>query len=403
MRASLIIIFIMLIMLSCTVAVKAQDHIEEFLFDVVVTFINPDGWEIVAKDGWQVSGNIRIYVYTNQPGQVSVTAVVDNEKILDVKEDIEFKREYSLSIPETKYGKTLTITVIMTWGRISKTVVKSFTIVKSPVPVRQTLFTFTIRQVQEMLSEAKWDSILKALLAALAGLGVAIFLKYKALMLDPINALQLPLIGAASAVAFLADPDHGAGYFLIFLLSDFMSYRYLKGPTLIGILDIRVNNRRVWDMELPIYSTEEGKLAVALQRSDWAIRRLLGKHVYLEFTGKIDELWKKNEYVDLIVAEKAELKEKEVEEIFENEEMEELRPERRKRKVWVFEITPADAHTLEFIENAEEFEKLKEEYLELLGKYQSLALAFERKVEEAKAKAIEDVIRTLEGGEVFEQ
>jgi len=404
MRAKLLILLLILVLaLSSVRLVYAQEVLEDFLFDVVVTYTSADGWEIVAKDGWQVTGDLKVIVYTNQPGVVSITAVIENEKVLDVKESIEFKKEYKLSIPRSKYGKVITFTIVMTWGRISKTITKSYTIVKAPVAPKTSMINWlSPKQWKRLLESVKWETITFALFVSLAGIGFAVFLKYKAMMLEPINALQLPGMAAALLALYFIDPEYFAGYFMIWLLADFLSYKFLKGPNLVGILELRMKDREIWDVMLPVYVTESGRLAIALQRSDWAIRRLLGKHVYLELKGNPKELWKKNGGYDCIIAESTQLKQKEITFHTPEEATEGLELKKERKKEWVFEVEVADAHTLHFIKKVSYFDKLKK-----AAKQAFEEVTFLREtlgIERAKAKAealyeLDQLLSSVGGGE----
>jgi len=391
MRYTIILLVLGLALLAVTLfgIIGEAQVVEEFLFDVVVIYHSDEGWDIVAKDGWQIGPNIKVVVYTNQPGIVHITAVAGDEKIFDSEDPIEFKKEYAINVPSSKYGQALTITVVCTWGRISKTIIKSYTVVKAPIaPKKGLLQMFTPEQIQKLISSIKWDTILKALIASLAGIGAAAFLKYKAMMLEPINALQIPLLAAAATISFTLEPEAGAGYFMIWLLSDFLSYKFMKGPALIGILELKNAEREVWDIMLPIYTTEDGRLAIALQRSDWAIRRLMGKHVYLELKGDVEALWKKNGSYDLIIAEKTQLKQKTITEKLPSEETEGLELEKEKRKAWVFEVEVADAHTLDFVIDARTFSKLKKRLMELEEENRELISQLDHAIERAKTEAL---------------
>ena len=393
MRASshtmkfLLLALALLLVTSCLIAEAQQ--IEEFLFDVVVIYHSDEGWDIVAKDGWQIGPHIKVVIYTNQPGVIHITAVAGDEKIFESEDPIEFKKEYAINVPSSKFGQALTITCVMTWGRISKTIIKSYTIVKAPIaPSKGLLQMFTPEQIKKLISEIKWDTILKALIASIAGIAAAAFLKYKAMMLEPFNALQIPVIATAAGVAFTLEPEAGAGYFLIFLIANFLSYKFMKGPALIGILELRNTEREVWDVMLPIYTTAEGRLAIALQRSDWAIRRLMGKHVYLELKGDVEALWKKNGSFDLIIAVSSQLKRKTLVEKIPSEETEGLELEKEKRKVWVFEVEVADAHTLDFVVDARTFSRLKKRLVELEEENRELISQLDHAVERAKTEAL---------------
>ena len=390
-KSKLLLVFLVyVIMLTLVSVVEAQETVEEFNVDVIVTYISDEGWQIVAKDGYQVTGNLKLYVYTNVPGVVSVTAVVENEKVLDVKEKIDFKKEYTLNLPKSKYGKVITFTIVMTWGRVSKTVTKSYTIVESPVPPNLALQKlFTPRQLERIIKNIKWDTVAKAFFFAIGGVAAAAFLKYYCYLLEPFNSLQLPLLGAAALAAFALEEDAAAGYFAIFAFADFISYRYVKGPSLLGILELRFRDRDVWDALLPVYP-HEGRIAVALQSGLWAIRRLMGKHVYLEINGKIESLWKRNGTVDLIICEKAVLRKKPVRFHVEEEEMEEaaeLTHKVEKREEWVLEVVPADVHTMKFIRNASYFTDLVKDYRKLADEAAELRakLAVERKLGKMEA------------------
>jgi len=390
-RKSKLILLLALMALAWGIAHAAAQPIEDFLFDVVVTYRTADGLEVVAVDGFQVTGDLKIYVYTNQPGKVSITATAGGEKIFETEEGIEFKKEYSLTVPPSKYGRTITITVVLTWGKISKSVIKSYTVVKKPIPPAEAMAGWlTPKQLEKIVANIKWETIMKAMFAALMGIGAAAFLKYYLMMVDPINALQIPVLASSLAAAYLLEPEYGSGYWMVFLLADLLSYRFLKGPALIGILELRSKEREAWDVLLPIYTTADGRLAIALQRSDWAIRRLLGRHVYLELKNPVEAMWKKNGSIDLIIAEKAELKQKEVAAKHPEEATEGLRLEKIKRKEWVFEVEVADAHTIEFLKKAAYFDELKKHAKRILEENRKLYAQLDLAVEEAKTKAIMD-------------
>jgi len=207
------------------------------------------------------------------------------------------------------------------------------------------------------------------------------------------------LLGAAALAAFALEEDAAAGYFAIFAFADFISYRYVKGPSLLGILELRFRDRDVWDALLPVYP-HEGRIAVALQSGLWAIRRLMGKHVYLEINGKIESLWKRNGTVDLIICEKAVLRKKPVRFHVEEEEMEEaaeLTHKVEKREEWVLEVVPADVHTLSFIRNADYFLKIKNEARKAYEELTTIKQTLEVEKAKARAETLYDLEKLISG------
>ncbi|MDW8086289.1 MAG: hypothetical protein RMI45_08670 [Ignisphaera sp.] len=373
-----------------TAVVNAQ-IVEEFKFDVVIYYTSDEGWDIIAKEGWQIGPKVYVIVYTNQPGVLSMNAVAGNEKVFEVNEVIDFKKEYPISIPSSKYGHPLTITATMTYGKISKSIIKSYTIVKSPIPPRTAfLEMFTPEQIRRIISEIRWDTIFKSLIAAVAGIAVAIFLKYKCMMLEPFNALQIPFLVAAIFTAHTLEGESGIGYFMVYFIANFMSYKFLKGPALIGILEIRNTERDVWDVLLPIYITEDGGIAIALQRSDYALKRLLGKHIYLKLRGQVETLWRKNGSYDLIIASRTELKKLPVESEEPVEESEGLELKKKRKEVMTFEVDVCDVHQINFIINAKTFDKIRSELKKLHEEHRSLISAMDHIIEKAKTDVIKD-------------
>ncbi len=389
---------------AASVASAHAQKVEEFLYDWEVYYINPDGWVVVAKDGYQVTGQLKVKVWVNQPGVVSLTAVIENEAILDVKEEIEFMREYTVNIPTEKYGKIITFTLQLTWGRISKTATKSFTIVENPVSPKVTWAPFlTKKQLERLMEKLTWDVLGKALIAGLAGLGAAIFLKYGAKMLHWYNALQIPVLAVAMAASVGADPEFGAGYFGVFFAINLLAYHFLKGPSLLHVLEVDIANREVWKISVPWYRTIAGRVCVAVQNSIYAVKRFLGKHVEFSPTVPIVEFWKYNGGEPLVVARRARLVKKVVEEEVGTEETEGLEVVKERRLAEVFEVEPADAHTLEFMMNAKTFDELVEDNRRLAAENAVLRAKLESALEKGAIMGVKTVARLLRGGKRAEE
>lgn len=401
MKKEILIIILLFILPLIIIPVYAQEennfNVSTYQVDAIIYYKHEDGWWVKCLDGYQVTGRLHVTIYVNKPGKISVTAMVENEKIFDVNQAIDFKADYDVNIPSSKYGKTVTFTIIATWGRVSKTIIKSYTVVEKPIGPKVPIVNLTEKQVNKLLENVTWESITKAVFASIGGIGIAVFLKYYLKMLDPINAMQIPMLIIATIVIFLVEPDYGAGYFMILTIADLLSYRFMKGPQLLGILHLKMRKREAWDAELPIYTTEDGRLAVALQRSDYAIRRLLGRHVYVEFTGPVKPyFWRKNGEMDLIFVDDARLRKKTLEFTLPSEQGE--LKETEKRQAYVMELHIASANTVGYLRNVDMFLELKDKYLECEDERMRLVNQVDLMAHEGGVKAIMNWAR-LRGGE----
>jgi len=378
--------------------IKAQEVGPEV--DIIVTYVNSDGFVIQAKDGQQVVGNLLVTVYVSKPAVVTLTATVGAEKIAEYSETVDFKASWPINVPESKYNYILTLTIQVQSGAITKTYTKSFTVVKRPIPPATKISNLLApSQVIEMLREAKWSTVMYAIIFTLAGLFAAIIMKYKMMILEPLNFFQVIFIGAASTIAMYLDPELGAGYIMLFILADIITYKFLEGPEKIEVLEFDTKNRAVWWYELPTYVTKAGRLAVALQETKEALRRLLGQHVYLNMDAEGVSYWKLNNEHSLILAEKAEIKEKTVseEEPESTEASGTLFAIRKKVKTRLreFRVKLFDAMKLDFLREYRTFEKLLEDSKRAWQKVKELEKELEIRQIKAEARALEELINML--------
>ena len=394
--------FLTILLVSCTIFlitnIRAQDVGPNV--DVIVTYTNADGFTIIAKDGQQVTGDLLITIYVSEPTLIHVTATVGSEKLLDEKETTDFKLEIPLKVPESKYNYILTITIEATKGAITKTIVKSFTVVKKPMPPRATISNLlSPSQVLEIIRETKWKTIMFSAIFAILGIISAVLMKYKMMILEPINIYQILFLGAASTAAIMLDPDYGIGYFMIFAVADILAYRYLEGPERISVLEFNPEKKIVWHYELPMY-VHNGRLAVALQEAKWVLRRLSGQHIYLDLDDDI-EFWRLNNEHSLIMAEKTDLKEIEVTEEAPAEEQTETKwaiRKRSKRREWRYVVRAFDAHKREFLRDFKVLKKVIRDAEEGWRKVKELEKTLELERIKAEAKALEELISMLRPG-----
>lgn len=394
-----LLLFILLFIIGPTATtVYAQDTGPEA--DIIVTYVNSDGFTIQAKDGQQVIGNLMVTVYVSEPAVVTLTATVGTEKIAEYTESVDFKASWPINVPESKYNYILTVTVQVQKGPITKTYVKSFTVVKRPIPPKTDISQYLApSQVIELIKEAKWNTILYAIVFVIMGLVSAIIMKYKMMILEPLNIFQIIFIGVFSAVALTIDPDYGAGFIILFVISDILTYRFLEGPERIEVLEFDTAKRIVWQYELPIYVTKAGKLAVALQDTREAIKRLLGKHMFLRYTDDNIVFWKLNNEYNLILAEKTEVKEREIteEEPEEMEASETLFSIRKKvkHKERQFIVKPFDSHKFDFLRDYRTLEKVLKDAREGWKRVKELEKTLELEKIKAEANALRELINLL--------
>jgi len=349
-----IIIIISLLLAGTANIVYAADN--QAKVDVLVSFANPDGWVILAKDGQQIAKQFTVTVYSSQAGLVDIKLLLNDKVIKSEQLKTDFKVQRSYTVPETG---ALTIQVTFTNANNSITITKSYTVVVQPKPVGPNMVVFGPKQFLEYIHNVKMETVTIAGLFALLGVAAARLLKYNLKMLDPFNGMQLPALFVFGLAAYLADPNLSWAYFSVALVADVIAYGAMHGPETAVFWEIPEDSTEAREVELPIYTTPEGYLAVAFQSVKHAIGRLRGIHIPLKLEGRYKVAWTLNGEHRLFIAKHLSFTEEEVEEIEEKEE----NPEQTKQRVFKAEL--ADAHDINYLRNVKYFEEVKENCMKL--------------------------------------
>ncbi|NPA99689.1 MAG: hypothetical protein GXO43_09955 [Crenarchaeota archaeon] len=376
--------------------------------DFIVYYHNDEGYTILAQDYGQVPQSFNLRVYTSYPGLEDITIQASDGTVLKhISDTIIFMREYSITLPRDNIG--IVITVKVEGKQNAYTLVKHFTVVKSPQPRPQSFEGWlSPKQWKRMVEELKWNIAITAAFFALAGIGTAIILRRKFLMLEPFTLLQLPFMMGAMYASYAVDPDTCVLYFIVFLLSDILSYKHIKGPETVVFHRYDFEKANVDEVELPVYKTEDGREAVALQ--DWksAIKRtLLGRHIYIYYDGDMDVKWTLDDTTPLIMAEKLKVYKRKVSEEEEKSVVEQAKEKlaekmgaEKEEYEHVMLVKPIDAHTLEFMRRADYFFEMKETCIEALEENEKLKETMDVRVRKARAEAVAQWINIIHGGEL---
>jgi|Deesub1362B_J571_1020462.scaffolds.fasta_scaffold00003_249 hypothetical protein len=361
-------------------SVYAQEN--EFKADLMVLFTTDEGWTVLAQPNGQVKTVFNIIIYVNKPAIMDLKVKVGDQIIFQTKEDVEFRYTHQVNIKEG--GKSLLITADFETTAGKYHVEFQGVVVKTPVPVPRDLSGWiSPKQLSRILENVTWTTIMISMMFGLMGIGAAILSKYYFMLLEPFNAIYLTLIGAIFSLSIFMSPDYGLGYGIIAILAGFLSYHYLRGPRLIGIIAVDEDNRNVWDVNLPIYFTEDGP-AVALQSTVWALRRILfNQHAMLENNSTIATLWKRNQETDLILANDADIQRLEKAVETEKEGVKKVKGR------WVMRVDSMDVHEfndLEFMKAKDSFKKLNKAYEELKAKLVEMESTFNARVLEEAHK-----------------
>jgi len=262
-RAALILVA--LFAFSMVLTVQAQEEPRKFRYDIVVTFLSSENWEIVARQGQQVAQKFHVTIYVSQPCRADIRITVGGETEYQASETIDFKWERDHTTQ--KSAQQLLIYVTFHFDKTEVDATWRGLIVKAPVPYPKNLEEWlSPKQVQRMLENITFEHIIKAIIFALIGVGLAIISRYYFLLLNPMNGIHASML-VATLIGYLAyDSQWGVGYWLITLLSDIVPN---KNFDLVGI---------------PYYTNPAGKLCAALQSSLFAVKRaIFGEHVEFRF------------------------------------------------------------------------------------------------------------------------
>ena len=374
--------------------------------DFIVYYHNDEGYTVLAQDYGQVPQSFNIRVYTSFPGLLDITIQASDGTVLKhISDTIVFMREYSITLPRDNIG--IVVTVKVEGKENAYTLVKHFTVVKTPQPRPQSFEGWlSPKQWKRMVEELKWNIAITAAFFALGGIGTAIILRRKFLMLEPFTLLQLPFMVIAMYASYAVDPDTSVLYFIVFLLSDILSYKHIKGPETVVFHRYDFEKANIDEVELPVYKTEDGREAVALQ--DWksAIKRtLLGRHIYIDYEGDLDVKWTLDETTPLILADKVKVIKRKVKPEEEEKNVVEQAKEKIAEKMgaekeeyeYVMIVSPLDAHTIEFMRRADYFFEMKEACIEALEENEKLKETMDVHVRRARAEAVAQWIRILHG------
>ena len=349
-KSSLILLLTIIILALSTQSTIAKTPTGSQV-DVLVTFTNPDGWTIVAKDGQQIAKKFTLTIYASDPGVVNVKLLLNDKEIKSEQFKIQFKQERTYTIPQTG---SLTIQVIYTNENTSLTITKGYTVVVHPKPTGPNIVVFGPKQFVEYIHNIKMQTAMIAALFALLGVAMARFLKYNLKLLDVFNGMQLPAMLVMILAAYAIDQNLAWAYFAVALLSDLIAYGAMKGPETTIFWEIPDDSTQARELELPVYTTPEGYLAVAFQSVKHALGRLRGIHVPLKLEGRYKVAWTLNSEHRLFIARNLSWTEEEVEEIEEGGE------EPEKTKTRVFKVQLADAHDINYLRHLSYFHEMKE-------------------------------------------
>jgi len=398
----LLLVITLLIMIPITTAQESKGSPIDFL----VVFRTSEGWDVIAEEYGQIPQMFKIIVYSSYPGTLDIDIKASDGRVLKhIADTIIFKKEVQISLPEADIA--ITISVKVTGKQEAYTMYKYYTVVKSPTPKPISYEGWlSPKQWKRMLEEIKWNIALTAAFFALGGIGTAVILRRKFMMLEPFTLLQAPFMGLAMYLSYALDPETCILYFIVFLLSDILSYKHIKGPETVVFHKYDFETANVDEVELPVYKTEDGREAVALQ--DWksAIKRtLLGRHIYIYYDGELDVKWTIDETTPLILAEKLKVYKRRV-----SEEEEKNIVEQAKEKIaekagvekeeyeYVMLVKPLDIHTVEFMRRADYFFEMKEACLEALEENEKLRETKDVEIRRARAEAVAQWIKILHKG-----
>jgi len=275
---------VLALLLASFPAVRA----EKFQYDVQVQYYTSDGWIVLAQQGQQIAQQFHVILYVNRPCRVDVDIVVGGESEFKTSVPVEFKweREHTTM----KSGQPIVVRLAFHFDDTIMEAEWHGLIVKRPQPYPKNIEEwFSPKQVERIIGNLTFENIFKALIYALAGVGMAIISRYYFLLLSPLNGIHISMIVGSLTASMMLDPNWGMSYWLITLISDIVVYQFIKSARLMSILVYDLPKRNFDLVGVPYYHNSEGKLCAALQSTVFAIRRtLFNQHVVFRF---------KNEYL----------------------------------------------------------------------------------------------------------
>jgi len=264
------------------VPAQAQDS-KKFQYDVVVTFMSAENWEIVAQQGQQIAQKFHVKIYVSKPCRMDINIVIGGESEFKTSVPVDFKWERD----HTTQKSAQTLMIYLTF-HFDDTIMETSwrgLIVKAPRAYPKDIEEwFSPTQVRRMIENITFEGIIKAIVFALIGVGLAIISRYYFLLLSPLNGVHAGMLVASMIGSILYDEQWGIGYWLVTLLSDMVVYQFIKSARLMSILVYDLPNKNFDLIGMPYYTNPAGKLCAALQSSIFAIKRaLFGEHVEFRF------------------------------------------------------------------------------------------------------------------------
>jgi len=265
---------------------EAQEKPAKFRYDVQVTFLTAENWEIVAQQGQQIAQKFHVKVYVSQPCRLDVNIVVGGESEFKTSEQVEFKWERDHTTK--KSAQPLVIYLTFHFGDTVMETSWRGLIVKVPRAYPQDFEGWlSPGQVQRMIENLTFENIVKAIIFALIGVGLAIVSRYYFMLLSPLNGIHAAMLTCTLIGSMLYDSQWGVAYWLITLLSDMVVYQFIKSAKLMNVLVYDLANKNFDLIGIPYYTNPAGKLCAALQSSVFAVKRaLFNQHVEFRFRSR---------------------------------------------------------------------------------------------------------------------
>jgi len=285
-RTVIVSVLLAFFCLSASLLLAEAQEPAKFRYDVQVTFLTAENWEIVAQQGQQIAQKFHVKVYVSQPCRMDVNIVVGGESEFKASEQVNFKWERDHTTK--KSSQPLIIYLTFHYGDTIMETSWRGLIVKAPQAYPQNFEGwFSPRQVARMIENLTFENIVKAIIFALIGVGLAIISRYYFLLFSPLNGIHAAILTCALIGSMLYDSQWGVGYWLITLLSDMVVYQFIKSAKLMNVLVYDLANKNFDLIGIPYYTNPAGKLCAALQSSIFAIKRtFFNQHIEFRFRSR---------------------------------------------------------------------------------------------------------------------
>jgi len=352
-------------------------------YELFVSYVDSQGFTILAQLGVQLPQSFSIRLFVNQPVELTMRLKVGGElerEFVAVKTDFRWSYDHTTikqnAAVEMKFSlKTKEITKEFAWAGV---------IVRKPIVVpRDVTEWFSPSQVAEMIRGITFTEIIKISAFALVGLALAYFSKQVLMLLSPFNGVHLTLlIASLFGCYFLGTNFSYIPYWLVILLISNVAYPMLKTARVRQIMEVQLHERNINIAGIPLYRTPSGQDAIALQTTVHALRRtFLNEHVLLNVQGNWETNWTFNAYTQLFIADAAGLLE--IGKTAEEQERESgifgvvrrLFGRKSPEYTTVFAIDLANAHYFDnftFVTKADAFHQINKAYETLKRQYEQL-------------------------------